>query len=489
MTSSMPDQTPTPLQAANHASNHAPVRNSVGSDDTSVPGSLRDYTKAHPPIEHWVSDVRYLTPAALTRLDEQVVQDLGVWTNCQTPSMLMFSDYAGLALRDNPKRAQLIVSRLLGKHIPVSPAIVSQAGHTLGKRILRNLTFSGDELENPVVVGYCETATALGHLVAESLNAPYIHTTRRPHPLLPVAYRFDEPHSHAVAHLIQPTVKFTFDAYDTVVLVDDELTTGTTVLNTIAELHEVRPRRLYVVATLFDARTRDMQVAFDNRMLAMGVNIIVAAAFTGTVTMPSNILEKVPGFLNELPSGAGVPDAAPGAVRVYEDAWMPGVPSTARHGVLQTTTRAMRTAGKYAAEQIVSELAGGTTSDVLVVGTEELMFAPLAVAEALEGLLPDGVVVFQTTTRSPVHPSNTLGYAIRRSLSFAAPDDPTRLSRIHNLLDPAWDTPGWEQVRYTDVVVVVDTSVDAAEPLIQTLAPFADLIHVLLLPATESVPL
>ncbi|HET6257871.1 MAG TPA: phosphoribosyltransferase domain-containing protein, partial [Pseudonocardia sp.] len=34
----------------------------------------------------------------------------------------------GLALRRNPRRAQLLVSRVLGKHVPTDPRLVRAAG-------------------------------------------------------------------------------------------------------------------------------------------------------------------------------------------------------------------------------------------------------------------------------------------------------------------------------------------------------------------------
>ena len=39
----------------------------------------------------------------------------------------------GLALRDNPRRAQLLVSRVLGKHVPTDPRVVHTAGLLLGE--------------------------------------------------------------------------------------------------------------------------------------------------------------------------------------------------------------------------------------------------------------------------------------------------------------------------------------------------------------------
>jgi len=42
----------------------------------------------------------------------------------------------GLALRNNPRRAQLLVSRVLGKHVPTDPRVVHAAGLLLGALVV-----------------------------------------------------------------------------------------------------------------------------------------------------------------------------------------------------------------------------------------------------------------------------------------------------------------------------------------------------------------
>ncbi len=82
----------------------------------------------------------------------------------------------GLALRRNPKRAHLLVSNVLGKHVPQAPSVVYGHGVGLGRRVRELL---GDaEAARAVVLGYAETATGLGHSVADGLGAaPYLHST------------------------------------------------------------------------------------------------------------------------------------------------------------------------------------------------------------------------------------------------------------------------------------------------------------------------
>ena len=91
------------------------------------------------------------------------------------------------------------------------------------------------------MLGYAETATALGHCVAESLAADYLHSTRRRVPGYQPVAGFDEEHSHATRHLLLPADPGLLAGAGPLVLVDDELSTGQTVLNTIEALHRDWP--------------------------------------------------------------------------------------------------------------------------------------------------------------------------------------------------------------------------------------------------------
>ncbi|MGY1670014.1 phosphoribosyltransferase domain-containing protein [Geodermatophilus sp. SYSU D00710] len=400
-----------------------------------------------------------------------------------------FATLCGLALRDNPRRAHLVVSRVLGKHVPVAPADVLAAGHAVGDAVAAVL---GGERPG-LVVGYCETATGLGHAAAARLGATALSTTRRVHPGVPVAAAFEEEHSHAVAHALQPAGPVTLAAPGPLVLVDDELTSGRTVLNTVAELHARWPRSRFVIGTLLDARPPAARAAFDERAAALGVRVDVAAVLTTALTLPDDVLERAAAARAALPGPAPLPTGAPGAVRVHEGLWPAGAPTTARHGLTAAGTTRLHAAAGTAAAALAPALAG--SRGVLVLGTEELMYAPTVLATALDRRLADVPVTTQSTTRSPVHAADDPGYALRRSLAFPAPDEPARTSRVHNLADPAAVPPAdpWSDLRADDVVVVVDAPAADAAPLAEALRPFAArAVHVVPVPLsdplTEPVP-
>ncbi|WP_236670361.1 phosphoribosyltransferase domain-containing protein, partial [Streptomyces antimycoticus] len=197
----------------------------------------------------------------------------------------------GLALRRNPKRAHLLVSNVLGKHVPQRPAIVHDAGVRLGIRVRELL---GDEAAaRAVVLGYAETATGLGHSVADGLAlAPYLHSTRRPVPGVATVGGFEEEHSHATSHLLLPEDPGLLASTGPLVLVDDEFSTGRTVLNTIAALHRRFPRDHYVVVALVDMRSPEDRARLDAFAADLGARVDLVATAAGTVHLPDDVLER-----------------------------------------------------------------------------------------------------------------------------------------------------------------------------------------------------
>ena len=80
--------------------------------------------------------------------------------------------------------------------------------------------------------------------VADGLGlAPYLHSTRRPVAGVAPAGGFEEAHSHATSHLLLPEDPALLAGDGPLVLVDDEFSTGNTVLNTIRRPARALPAR------------------------------------------------------------------------------------------------------------------------------------------------------------------------------------------------------------------------------------------------------
>ena len=193
----------------------------------------------------------------------------------------------GMALRRNPKRAHLLVSNVLGKHVPQSPSVVYGHGVELGRRVRELL--GAEEAGRAVVLGYAETATGLGHSVADGLGlAPYLHSTRRPVAGVATAGGFEESHSHATSHLLLPEDPALLGGDGPLVLVDDEFSTGNTVLNTVRDLHARYPRERYVVVALVDMRSAADAGRLEGFAREIGARIDLVTAASGTVRRPGS---------------------------------------------------------------------------------------------------------------------------------------------------------------------------------------------------------
>lgn len=291
----------------------------------------------------------------------------------------------GFAERRNPKRAFLFVSRVLGKHIPVKPSVMQVTYECLADKIPA-------DLPGPVlVVGMAETAVGLGAGVhrAYSKTRPdtmYIVSTR--HPVGDDVFaRFEEEHSHASAHLVHqpadPQLREMMHAARSLVLVDDEASTGNTFIN----LH-----RALIHAGLAEIERVVTCVLTDWSAGAVGKRFGDSADQVSLLSGAYQFTENPEALLPDMPET--------GVVAVGE--W-PIDPASdwGRLGVRQV------------ADTLGLDVQVQPGESVIVVGTGEFVWKPFLLAERLERAGAN--VHFSSTTRSPI----ALGHAIDHALNFS----------------------------------------------------------------------
>ncbi|MBY0525726.1 MAG: phosphoribosyltransferase family protein [Gemmataceae bacterium] len=151
----------------------------------------------------------------------------------------------GYASRRSRKRGFVFVSKVLGKHYPVRPRLMEEVHVRLATKL-------GTLAGPTVVIGMAETATGLAQGVYEQFlrrtsrhDVLFLHTTRYRLDR-PLMLHFEEVHSHAIDHLVfEPTdasLAQLFRTATNLVLIDDELTTGRTLVNLAAAYQRLNPR-------------------------------------------------------------------------------------------------------------------------------------------------------------------------------------------------------------------------------------------------------
>jgi hypothetical protein len=305
-----------------------------------------------------------------------------------------------VAERINPKRSFLFVSTVLGRHIPVRPRDHFAAVDRLVDQIPESA------LQGPLLVmGYAETAVGIGAAVARRIrqrrpgsDTLYLSTTRHP-----VDGRdwvaFSEGHSHATAHhVMSPSPQRPLNgAAMTLILVDDETTTG----KTFAALFKaVRDGGLAVGRVLLLTFTdwSDGQAAGAIAEAAPDTPVDVFSLLHGAWRWERDAEATLP----ELPIWTG---EAPLPV------W---TPAEAPRPLFEAPRLGLRTEPDAAISDILARLRPAPTASeaILVIGTGEHVWAPMLLAERLEYEGAD--VRFIATTRSPI----LSGDVIRHKISF-----------------------------------------------------------------------
>lgn len=165
--------------------------------------------------------------------------------------LLPFEDLVSIAERINPKRSFIFASKVIGRYLPTSSEVMFNTSVLLADTIPKNLLVG-----NVSVVSLSETALGLGALVHQrfkdqSIKSLNIFTSR--HIISsPIRNTFQEPHSHLPQHYIYKSfnedVNNAFDNTDTLVLVDDEITTGTTLNNLFKALKLSNIKRVILLS-------------------------------------------------------------------------------------------------------------------------------------------------------------------------------------------------------------------------------------------------
>lgn len=327
----------------------------------------------------------------------------------------------------NAKRAYLLVNPLQAKHMPVSPTEALTMMRTLGTGLRQE--FPGARL----VLGFAETATALGAAVASRLgpDCAFLTTTREAGEG-PGWVRFLEEHSHAAEQkLWGGDLDALLQETDTVLFVDDEISTGKTLRNMVAQLTRRWPalgEKTLVAASLLNRVTPEQEEALADAgitcrcLVRLPQEDHTAQVADWTVTEAPPAVPQNLSFRQETLPGEGLLDPR----------------KTLRIGAYDSSCQAV-------AEAMLSHTLGPveTLGKTLVLGTEECMYPALRLGERLERLGAE--VCCHATTRSPIGLCDAPGYPIRSGWKLPSFYEEERTTYVYNLKE------------YDTVIIVSDT--------------------------------
>ncbi len=288
---------------------------------------------------------------------------------------------------NNGKRDFLFVNKYQGKHVPCKPSDTIMLFEDLREAIVNDIRWHRDE--SICVIGFAETATAIGAYIADNLpniNVYYIHTTREVSNE-PTIIEFKEEHSHATEQKLCGDLQ-EMEKCDRILFVDDEISTGNTIINAIRELESIHPNHwLYSVASFLNLQNVDNRRKFD----LYGIETF--ALIRGTIKDMDRKLD----------------------IKVEPDIDLERINGGE---IIKFIT--MNTFGYVS-----------LTNKILLLGLEEDMYTGLMVAYELEKNGRN--VYYQATTRSPISPSKDYNYILKNRVKFPCFKDNSRKTYMYNL--------------------------------------------------------
>lgn len=318
---------------------------------------------------------------------------------------------------NNPKRDFLFVNTLLGKHIAVQGRDALMMHRALGDKVYELFKEKGWENKKVLLVGFAETATALAqNIMFYSLKfkekfplniVGYTQTTREELPSNQYTnIAFEEEHSHATSQ------KLYFDKeldYDVVLFVEDEITTGNTILNFISQFEKHQSGKDYAVASILNWQNDKDAKTFSEK----GVEVAFLVRGKMKDNLPSFSIEEGKEY------------------DLYHDDADYKVNLTLCHNPRLPMT----------AEQFSKYVSFGDNKDkefsklislkdskkkTLIIGTEENMFVPIYFA-----IIIDADV--KATTRSPIESSLENGYPISSRLKLNSAYESGRVTYLYDM--------------------------------------------------------
>lgn len=308
----------------------------------------------------------------------------------------------------NTRRNYLLVNPLQGKHLPISPTAALDMMDALGFKVAEK--FSSAQL----VIGFAETATAIGAVVAKNLSEEcfYIQTTREN--FAGEFVEFLEEHSHAPEQkLFAENLSELINQTNEIIFVDDELSTGKTLLNIVRQLKDKFPAlndKKICAASIINRLSEENLAALAAENISCAYLVKLNQSFDAENISVEPAREVKP---------------------IAKDISFHKVNFSAdpRRGVkIGDYFAQCGLTGKFIVDLLKREKISG---EVLILGTEEFMLPAIVAGRYLEA--ENFSVLTHSTTRSPIGISRADNYPILKGFKLRSFYDETRTTYIYNL--------------------------------------------------------
>lgn len=343
-----------------------------------------------------------------------------------------FEEIISVAQRDkNLKRKFLLVNQKQAKHLPVAPNAALEMFAALGELV-------GDvyEQKKVIVIGFAETATAIGTQVALSLgkDTVYLQTSRETIAAARNLLDFQEEHSHAVSQSLycQKPQEWLSSA-EVILFVEDEISTGKTILNLIDQLTQLpylKKDVCFAVASLINGLDEQAMAKMSERQIQCHylLKLIYDRELDPYPNLSSLSLhqskEQDGDFLKRVTLSGKIDSRVGCPIEEYYNACL-----TFAKGILEYLPQ-------FEAAQ-----------EVLVLGSEELMYPAILTAKMLQEKY-HCLVKTHATTRSPIKVcQDKKDYPIFNGSTMESLYEQGRVTFLYNLK------------KYDSVVVINDADV------------------------------
>lgn len=307
---------------------------------------------------------------------------------------------------NNPNRDYLFVNKYQAKHYPVKASKTLKLFSELYEEIKRQIPSD----KRILIVGFSETATgiaqAIMHISLEKKDLKtvfYLQTTRESIYTDIQNLSFEEEHSHASTQKLY--YRSDIPDYDMVLFIEDEITTGNTIINFIEKFQRIKSDISFAVASILNWQNAKNQKIFQEKE-------IQRIYLVNGQIRPNIPLIKLKEKTLEKPN-------LPSDNHYYlSDILNPRTGLTKEEFLTFQDTALNR----------LSEQVSRRTKDerIAVIGTEENMWLPIRLAQILDAEV-------RSTTRSPISLSEEDNYLFHNGLAFASAYETNRVTYLYDI--------------------------------------------------------